>query len=128
MLEHADATVIIGDPAMRVAGQTGLCELDLAAAWHDWTGLPFVFAVWALSPAAPAAVSDLLVASHAHARAHWDELLASWARAHSHPEPAVRSYLEQVLHFELDERDRAGMSEFLRRARAAGVLPEPVTE
>ncbi|MGV8041716.1 MAG: menaquinone biosynthetic enzyme MqnA/MqnD family protein [Thermoanaerobaculaceae bacterium] len=128
MLEHADATVIIGDPAMRVAGQTGLCELDLAAAWNDWTGLPFVFAVWAFSPAVPAAAADLLVASHAHARAHWEELLSRWAQAHCHPEPAVRTYLEQILHFELDERDRAGMAEFLRRAAVADVLPAGVSE
>ncbi|HPW54337.1 MAG: menaquinone biosynthesis protein [Thermoanaerobaculaceae bacterium] len=128
MLANADATVIIGDPAMRVAGQTGLCELDLAAAWNDWTGLPFVFAVWALSPVAPTTTSDLLVASHAHARAHWEELLTRWAQAHGRTIAEVRTYLEQILHFELNDADRAGMAEFLRRAATADVLPTAVSE
>ncbi len=118
-----DAAIIIGDPAMREWGRTGLLEVDLGAAWVAWTGLPFVFGVWAMAPAAPAGTRELLVASHAHAHAHWNELIPAWAAAHQLPEPGVRSYLESTLHFQLDPADLAGMSEFLRRAAAAGVLP-----
>ena len=50
MLLEADAAVLIGDAALRAtydAPRRGLDVYDLGEAWHDWTGLPMVFAVWA---------------------------------------------------------------------------------
>ncbi|MCU0290791.1 MAG: menaquinone biosynthesis protein [Thermoanaerobaculaceae bacterium] len=123
MLSDADAAIIIGDPAMRERGRTGHLEVDLGEAWAAWTGLPFVFGVWALAPGAPTGTRELLAASHAHAHAHWSELVPTWAAAHQLPVPQVRSYLERTLHFQLDAADVEGMNEFLRRAGAAGVLP-----
>lgn len=125
MLDRADAAVIIGDPAMRESGRTGMLELDLGRAWADWTGLPFVFAVWAVVPTAPAAVEELLTASLAYAHSHWAELVPAWAAAHGLPASVVEDYLARILHFRLDERDRAGMAEFLARAASAGVLYRP---
>jgi chorismate dehydratase len=47
MLADADAALIIGDPALKV--ETGSLQvLDLAQEWRRLTGLPFVFAVWAV--------------------------------------------------------------------------------
>ena len=51
MLIEADAGVLIGDPALRAmyeAPRLGLQVTDLGQAWRDWTGLPMVFAVWAV--------------------------------------------------------------------------------
>jgi chorismate dehydratase len=52
MLRDHDAAVLIGNPALRavhVAEQRGdLHVVDLGAAWHELTGLPAVFALWAL--------------------------------------------------------------------------------
>lgn len=45
MLRANDAALIIGDPAMTFA-RDGLRVWDLAALWHDFTGLGFVFAMW----------------------------------------------------------------------------------
>ena len=42
-----DAALVIGDPALRVE-RDGFHVIDLAAAWRELTGLPFVFAVWAV--------------------------------------------------------------------------------
>ncbi|NUM75024.1 aminofutalosine synthase MqnE [candidate division KSB1 bacterium] len=48
---HFDAALVIGDEALRRA-QSGLAGFqhvyDLGHEWHEWTGLPFVFAVWAI--------------------------------------------------------------------------------
>lgn len=52
MLANHDAALLIGDAAMR-ASRAGLIVLDLAEEWHTWTGLPFVFAFWAIRPDAP---------------------------------------------------------------------------
>ena len=47
MMSEADAALVIGDPALAV-DRRGFHVLDLAAAWYELTGRPFVFAVWAV--------------------------------------------------------------------------------
>lgn len=45
MLAHADAALMIGDPCL-LAEPAGCEQLDLGECWTDWTGLPFVWALW----------------------------------------------------------------------------------
>ncbi len=123
MLDGADAAVLIGDPAFAAHGRTGLDEVDLAAAWVEWTGLPFVFAVWGMRSGAPQGLDGLLERSYECAVAHWPELLPVWARAHGVSEEETRSYLGETLSYRLGEREREGAQLFLRRAAAAGLLP-----
>ncbi|WP_215448445.1 menaquinone biosynthetic enzyme MqnA/MqnD family protein [Streptomyces sp. ATCC 21386] len=51
MMQEAEAAVLIGDAALRAnlldGPNFGLEVHDLGAMWKAWTGLPFVFAVWA---------------------------------------------------------------------------------
>jgi chorismate dehydratase len=124
MLSSADAAVIIGDPALAERGRTGLLEVDLGAAWAEWTGLPFVFAIWAARRSAPPGLGSLVARSFAHARARWEELLPLWSKTHHVDARTIRRYLESVLHYALGDAERAGMEEFLRRAARAGLLPE----
>src|SRR5579871_1271679 len=44
----ADAVLLIGDRAMRACLPGFAHAFDLGAEWHDWTGLPFVYAFWAV--------------------------------------------------------------------------------
>ncbi len=46
----ADAVLLIGDRAMRACLPGFAHAFDLGQEWHDWTGLPFVYAVWAVRP------------------------------------------------------------------------------
>jgi chorismate dehydratase len=47
--EPADAQLLIGDPAiLHRQANPEQNYLDLATAWREYTGLPFVFAVWAV--------------------------------------------------------------------------------
>lgn len=52
MMQEADAAVLIGDAALRAnlhdGPRLGLEVHDLGQMWKEWTGLPFVFAVWAV--------------------------------------------------------------------------------
>lgn len=123
MLAETEAAVLIGDPALHVHGCSGRHEVDLAGAWVEWTGLPFVFAVWAVGSGAPVGIDALLDGSLAYAREHWAELVPRWAKAHGVGREETRRYLEETLSYRLDDADRRGLQEFLRRASAAGVLP-----
>src|SRR5262249_24246986 len=44
----ADAVLLIGDRAMRACLPGFAHAYDLGQEWHDWTGLPFVYAFWAV--------------------------------------------------------------------------------
>ena len=57
------AALVIGDTALRwIHGAPAgfAIGMDLAAAWHAWTGLPFVFARWGVRRSVPAAARDWL--------------------------------------------------------------------
>ncbi|BCS54273.1 menaquinone biosynthesis protein [Geobacter sp. SVR] len=46
-LRESPALLLIGDTALRAAMTAdGLQVYDLGSLWHEWTGLPFVFALW----------------------------------------------------------------------------------
>src|SRR4051812_9909025 len=67
MLLEADAGVLIGDMALRArfdAPGRGLLVVDLGEAWQEWTGLPMVFAVWAVRRDFAAAHPDLVREVH----------------------------------------------------------------
>jgi chorismate dehydratase len=56
---QADALLMIGDRAMRMRQQRpeGFTHaLDLGSDWLEWTGLPFVYAIWAVRGALEAAL------------------------------------------------------------------------
>jgi chorismate dehydratase len=60
---QADALLMIGDRAMRMRNQRpeGFTHaLDLGSDWLEWTGLPFVYAVWAVRGALDAALKSEL--------------------------------------------------------------------
>jgi len=125
MLREADAALVIGDLALQVRGRTGLLEVDLAGEWREWTGLPFVFAVWATRPSAPAGFAEVAERSLAFAEQHWEELLPRWSAAHDVAAAEARTYLQERLYYRLGEDERAGMQEFLRRAERCGFLVSP---
>ncbi len=129
MLATADAALLIGDPALRV-DRTGLHVIDLAAEWRALTGLPFVFAVWAVGPdvepaLAAGEVAPLLTASLDTAEAELDELIAAAAAELELPAEEVRTYLTRHLSYRLGAPERASLDEFFRRAHRHGLLPAP---
>src|SRR5499427_5470495 len=88
MLLEADAGVLIGDTALRArfdAPSRGLIVTDLGEAWRDWTGLPMVFAVWAVrrdfAAAHPGVVKEVHAAFLASRELCLDELDAAAAVA-----------------------------------------------
>ncbi len=125
MLLEADAAVLIGDAALRATYQAprdGLAVHDLGAAWREWSGLPMVFAVWAVrrdyADAHPGLVKDVhdaFVRSRDDALAHVDEVAGAAARWEIFDAATLATYF-RTLDFSLGERQVAGLHEFARRA------------
>jgi len=136
MMLEADAAVVIGDVALRATyegASRGLQVHDLGEAWRSWTGLPMVFAVWAVrrdfAEANPGLVKEVhagFVASRDSALAHVEEVAAQACRWEVFDAPTLAHYF-RTLDFSLGERQLAGLVEFSRRAAEVGAVPGVVT-
>jgi chorismate dehydratase len=125
MLETADAALLIGDPALRV-DRARFHVVDLAAEWRALTGLPFVFAVWAVTPEVDGeAVTALLQGSLALGERELPRLVASAASELGLAREEVRTYLTHHLSYHLEAEGLRSLDEFFRRGHAHGLLPAP---
>lgn len=99
-----DLVLLIGDAGLQAdPGERHVW--DLAWEWRQWTGLPFVFAVWLLRPEVdPDAVLPSLRAARGRGR--------------------IRGAVDGTagaVHYELDNDDLGGLRRFWAEARAAGL-------
>jgi chorismate dehydratase len=122
--EEADATLLIGDAALKSAFEDPTPHHDLGRLWLERTGLPMVFAVFAASEPVVDGLGDLehaLVASVRMARAE-PELLAREASVrYGYPPGFLARYFEK-LRYSFGPRERAGLYTFLEMARDVGEL------
>ena len=126
MLQEGDAGVIIGDPALRAwlsdGRKPGLQLLDLGEAWKDWTGLPMVFAVWAVrkdyletAPELVAEVHRAFLRSRDISLDNVDKVARQVERWEQFPAARLEDYFT-TLDFSLGERQLEGIREFARQA------------
>jgi len=125
MLSEADAALIIGDPALRLDREK-YHVVDLAAEWKTLTGLPFVFAVWAVRPEVE--IPELpfyFKSSLRYGLSSLDILVCEAAAELGLDTSEVRTYLTENLHFFLRAEEIEGLEEFYRRAHSHGLILEP---
>ncbi|WP_433530901.1 menaquinone biosynthetic enzyme MqnA/MqnD family protein [Micromonospora sp. CA-263727] len=132
MLLEADAGVLIGDVALRAlyeAPRRGLEVTDLGQAWREWTGLPMVFAVWAVRrdfaaahPGLVKEVHEAFLRSRDLCLAELDQVAESAARWEPFDAATLADYF-RALDFSLGDRQIAGLREFARRAAALDEVP-----
>jgi chorismate dehydratase len=128
--DEAAARLVIGDEALRL-GPRFPHSIDLGKAWYALTGLPFVFAVWAVraqvwaSAAAEVRVlHGALQAAKEYTRAHPETMLALAQERVGLPAEACRRYLRERLCFDLGPRHLEGLRTFLMMLTEAGALPQ----
>jgi chorismate dehydratase len=128
-LERLDGVLLIGDEAL-----AGLHDpfsehrTDLGARWHERTGHPMVFAVWAARADAArersgalAQLAALLRDARASYLADPEAVVAAAAERFPFPADFIRAYFRR-LRYEFGEPERAGLEAFLRLAREHGEL------
>lgn len=113
-----EAALVIGDRALALGrAQRGGDTVDLADLWHRETGLPFVFAVWAGRPGAcTPATRRVLEDSYAYGREHLGQIIGAFSPCLGLPEPLLRTYLTENLHYDLHEEERRALGLFFRLA------------
>jgi len=135
MVAHADAALLIGDPALLAREHRGAIDpdgellwLDMAALWREHTGLPWVAAVWAVRPAALTDVSvqqliSDLTASRDAGLAHIDDLVREWTPRLDVPATTIHAYLTENIHYMLDAECLKAITLFRNLAAKIGALP-----
>jgi chorismate dehydratase len=123
----ADAALLIGDRAMRACLPGFPHALDLGQEWFEWTGLPFVYAFWAVREGA-----DLGVVEEALQEAKRRGCARSGIIAHREA-PALgldsgfcRRYLANILCFDLGPREMEGLRRYYHLASELGLAPAGV--
>jgi chorismate dehydratase len=151
MLRRADAALLIGDPALRlaitldgiarrdglegrgrlgcpaeaagVAGAGDLYIYDIVEEWQKTTGWPAVLAVWAGRAAMiTEEVLEDFRASRDFGLAHIAQISEVAEQELKLPAAALASYLQRNIDYSLDEENRRGLEHFFARAAALGLI------
>jgi chorismate dehydratase len=123
----ADAVLLIGDRAMRACLPGFAFAYDLGREWHDWTGLPFVYAVWAVRAGVElGGVERALRAAKQHGMARAGEIAFREAGKLGLDAGFCRRYLDTIIRYDLGPAEQAGLERFYELACDLGLAPSGV--
>lgn len=149
MLQQADAALLIGDPALRLAiacapgarrdpqgdlvstsssaglsGDATVYIYDIVEKWRAMTGLPAVLAVWAARREAvtPQLVQDFQD-SLAFGLQHVDAIASEAAAEMQLPANDLRRYLMENIDYHLDAENLQGLMRYYQLAAELGLIP-----
>jgi chorismate dehydratase len=121
---QTDAVMLIGDRAMLPSDARFEHILDLGEAWCGWTGLPFVFAMWAARPGVKIdGLPQVFAAARNAGTARIDEIARFEAPRLQIAEERCRSYLRHNLRFRIGRREERGLEKFRQLATQHGLAP-----
>lgn len=123
----ADAVLLIGDRAMRACLPGFDYAFDLGQEWFDWTGLPFVYAVWAVRERVNLLGVDEALRESKNLGLARCGLIAERESPRLQLDAGYcRRYLSNILSYDLGPRERAGLQRFYELACEQGLAPQGV--
>jgi chorismate dehydratase len=118
----ADAVLLIGDRAMRACLPGFAHAFDLGQEWHDWVGLPFVYAVWAVREGVELGpVESALTEAKERGCASIGRIAHQEAPRLGLDAGFCRRYLQNIIHFDLGPRELAGLHHYYMLACELGL-------
>ena len=91
---------------------------DLGFVWHDLTGLPFVYAAWALRRGYhDKALREKLRTAKTHGLAHLAETIETYPDYDAH---FRQTYLDGHIRYDLGESEKAGLGKFVELLKTHG--------
>lgn len=110
---RADAVLLIGDRAMHPPSERFVRVIDLGEFWYDWTGLPFVFAMWvARCDSRTDGLEDILSQARDMGVSDIPAIARNEAPRLGLSETTAFNYLTQNLHYHLTSAEKSGLRLF----------------
>jgi chorismate dehydratase len=123
----ADAVLLIGDRAMRACLPGFAHAYDLGQEWHDWTGLPFVYAFWAVRAGVDLGdVAEALLEAKRRGCDRIGSIAHEEAPRLGLDAGFCRRYLQIIIQFDLGPREQAGLHHFYMLACELGLAQRGV--
>ena len=123
--EH-EAVLLIGDKVISADARRFAYDIDLGGAWRAWTGLPFVFAVWASPrPDDFPRLADALAAARDRGVAQAVQIAERDGPTLGWKPQAAIDYLTRKLSFSLTQRFRQGLDLFLQSVGQHAIVSPP---
>jgi len=120
-----DAVLLIGDRAMKACLPGFAHAYDLGQEWFDWTGLPFVYAVWAVREGLDLrGVDRALQQARDYGLSKVGPIAQREAARLGLDAGFCRRYLSNILSFDLGPKEQAGLARYEELARELGLAPE----
>jgi chorismate dehydratase len=130
--DRADAVLLIGDHALKRPKIAGFDhEYDLGAVWHEFTGLPFVFALWQINYKKGldkdlTSLYHILKESKAYGLSHLAELAEEHSSRFGIAAPKLLAYWN-AFSFDFGPAEQKGLMTYYGYAAEIGAV-KPVTE
>jgi len=123
-----DAVLLIGDRAMRACLPGFRYAYDLGEEWTNWTGLPMVYAVWAVRGDVELDwdTRQAFQRAKAHGLANAGTIAAREAPRLGVDPGYLRRYFTNIIHYDLGERELAGLRRYHELAVELGLAPAGV--
>ena len=119
-----DAVLLIGDRAMHACLPGFRHSYDLGQEWTDWTGLPFVYAVWAVRDGIELGDTEqAFIRAKEFGVAHAGEIAHREAPLLGLDPGYCRRYLDTLIRYDLGSAELAGMNRFRELASELGLIP-----
>jgi chorismate dehydratase len=123
---NTDAVLLIGDNAMKVM-DNGYFTLDLGQAWFEYTGLPFVYAVWVVKRNCRiTGINRLLKDSKDAGIQSIGELAVTESQRLNFTLERCLKYLTNSIRYNLSKDEIKGLQTFYNHAVSLGLAPEGV--
>lgn len=121
----ADAILLIGDRAIHPPAEAFSVVWDLGAEWTRWTGLPFVFAMWATRAGTDLGpVEEALCQARDLGLRRVTEIAAREAPLLQLSERTTLEYLTENLYYRLGPAERRGFQRYHELAMKQGLAPK----
>ncbi len=109
----ADAVLLIGDRAMHAPDESFVEVMDLGKMWYEWTGLPFVFAMWvAREDANVCGIAEALKEARDRGLRCVERIAFEEAPKLGLSEEVAQKYLTENLHYHLTSAEKSGLQLF----------------
>jgi chorismate dehydratase len=123
-IEEHSTVLLIGDKVIPHLNRWPH-ELDLGRAWDEATGLPFVYAFWALPNRGDLMpLAEILQLAVRTGLDNIDAIVSDCAGHYGFTRELAKQYLTQNLSFRFGQKEMNGLSRFYQCAAELGLIPE----